>query len=144
MYLPTDRLKAIYKALEEAPTCLYNFNKIKAEMLKYYSDKLVKLNQVSEEHFKNFDFVKELIQRCEAAEKESKRDKLTKIVFGLDRHRYAPELNNLVLISGKEIKTPGAVTVQEAIDKVLNSSSITELNKIILTNSKPRKTLINA
>ena len=144
MYLPTDRLKAIYKALEEAPTCLYNFNKIKAEMLKYYSDKLVKLNQVPEEHFKSFDFVKELIQRCEEAEKESKRDKLTKLVIGLERHQYAPELNNLVLISGKEIKTPGAVTVKEAIDKLINSSSITELNKIILNNSKPRKTLINA
>jgi len=45
-------------------------------------------------------------------------------VLGLHVHRYAPELNTLVMIPkkghvcGQEFRAPGCFTVQEAIDYV--------------------------
>jgi hypothetical protein len=37
-------------------------------------------------------------------------------VHGLERHRYAPELNCLHMTDGTEIKTPQCTTIEEAME----------------------------
>ena len=37
-------------------------------------------------------------------------------IHGLERHRYAPELNTLHFKDGTEFRTPHCTTIEEAVD----------------------------
>jgi len=37
-------------------------------------------------------------------------------VHGLERHRFAPELNCLHLTDGREVRTPGCTTIEQAME----------------------------
>jgi len=129
-----SRLEEIKNRLRSAPESLYKRAEIKKDMLKFYADNSEKLEEVTEKQFNAYSFASELCQRCEQAEKESKRKKLEKLVSGLERHQYAPELNKLVFVSGQKIGTPQAQDTKQALNHLIKNSSITKLNSIILNN----------
>lgn len=130
-----SRFEEIKNRLRYAPSSPYKINEIKKEMLKFYADNSEKLEALTEKQFNAHCFVGELVRRCEAAEKQSLKPQLIKVLIGLERHQYAPELNSLLFASGQEIRTPGATDTKEALKQIINKSSVTTLKAIILTNN---------
>lgn len=128
-----ERLKQIKEQLKTAPkTGVYKLKETKKEMLNFYGSKLKDLEKVSEETFKKHCFVSELIKRCEQKERRSYIPKLKKIIKGLERHVYAPELNELQTIKGNVYKTPQKTEIDNAIEFIVFNNSISKIRSIIL------------
>lgn len=48
---------------------------------------------------------------------------MNKQILGLERHRYAPELNSLHYMDGTEVRTPQCTTIEEAVEYVKSKQS---------------------
>lgn len=135
MYLALTRLEEIENRLRFANSNMFNFQKIKKEMLNFYKDNSAKLELLTEDQFNAHSFVKEITFKCEAAEKESIKPALIDCLIGLERHKYAPELNTLLFVSGEQYRAPQATDTKQALNQLINSHSVTTLKAIIRTNS---------
>ena len=45
---------------------------------------------------------------------------MSKRIHGLERHRYAPELNTLHYTDGREVRVPQCTTIEEAVNYLKN------------------------
>lgn len=59
-----------------------------------------------------------------------KRKLILSKVVGLERHKYAPELNELHFKSGKTIRVRYCTTLNEAISTIIDNLSDSEIEKL--------------
>lgn len=129
----TEKLNYIKKQLNEAPRGIYKRNTVIKNLVNYYKNNLDKLELVSEEKIKDFDFVRSVIVQSELAEKESFKSKILRILIKLERHIYAPEMNK-IHFKNCAVSTPQRTTINEAIDYFIYHNSLSEVTSIYYNN----------
>ena len=123
----------IKQELKDLPvTGVYKAKEIKREIIEFYSKNLERLEAVPEEQFLKHSFVTEALKKSELREKQSYKKRLLKITKGLQRHLYAPELNEIKTVKGNFYKTPQKTELEKAIDYLIMNSSVTKIKQIVL------------
>lgn len=126
-----EKLKLITQKINEVPINTAEGKKAKKEDIKYYKENQNRFSEISVDYIQNFDFSSGVLNKAYNLKKLKFFNKhLSKKVLGLNTHKYAPELNTLVFMDGSEIKMWGIFNYSEAIEKLIESSSLEELKKL--------------
>lgn len=106
----------------------------KAERIeKYTSQRDYLENSITIETIEKHNWAIEVLHTAFHLEKlDYWHKKVAHLIKGLERHSYAPELNTLYFINGKQIKVSQCNTIEQAQSKLINSLSIEQIKEIPL------------
>ena len=106
---------------------VYEFKKTKKEVL----------NKLPEQEFLKYNFLIEVLKKCEVKEKSSKVTSIYSRVYKLERHKYAPELNKLEFIQHDGdhvyVSAEKQTDIENAVAYLLISMSLKQINNLIET-----------
>lgn len=136
-----DIISQIEKQLPETFDA-YNYKTERRKFIDFCKD-LKDKGRLNVEKVKEGNLLRYVLVNCENSEKQSLKPELFKRVLHLERHAYAPELNELHFNSISNhsvcIKTSGCLSIGSAIDYIIECQSIQNLKGLILS-AKPVKT----
>tara|TARA_R110000851_G_scaffold316229_1_gene479216 strand:- start:173 stop:592 length:420 start_codon:yes stop_codon:yes gene_type:complete len=116
---------------------VYEFKKTKKEVLNYYIKNIDRLNKLPEQEFLKYNFLIEVLKKCEVKEKSSKVTSIYSRVYKLERHKYAPELNKLEFIQHDGdhvyVSAEKQTDIENAVAYLLISMSLKQINNLIET-----------
>lgn len=98
----------------------------KQSKIAFYEARIEQVDKLSIEQIKAHNWTYEIMHADESIKKVRA---LEKLVIGLERHGYAPELNELVLKNGKRIKTAGRTSIEQAVAYVCSRNTLDEIIK---------------
>lgn len=107
-----QKLNYIIEQINETPNVAPHINTSKIERIKYYRDSAWRLDAMSPELIKKFDFQREVITKAENLEKVYFAERLIHFCTGVEVHNYAPELNTAHFCN-YTIKTPNVKKVED-------------------------------
>lgn len=126
----SQKLQFITKAINSVPGVAKHIAAAKKERIKYYSDNIDRLINVSEEQLTKHNFSVEVLNASQMILKRNLLPKLLKKVYRLERHQYAPELNKLHFTNNEFVKVPQRKTIEDALTCVVNTMSLEHLQKL--------------
>jgi hypothetical protein len=115
-------IKLIINKINEVSGTDPHILKAKNQRIEYYKTK--DLKSVTVEMINKYDFSNEVLSHSQNI---LKANLLTKKVYRLERHLYAPEMNKLHLKSGATIATPQKTEIIEAILYCINQFSYEQI-----------------
>lgn len=128
-----SKLQYIIQELNKTPIeGVYKAKKCIAELTAKYTEQSEFVETITEAKLKAHAFISDVLTLSERKERKSYTAKVTKIVKGLERHTYAPEMNALHFNSGRVFVVPQATTVEEGVERMLNTVSISRIRGILL------------
>jgi len=104
----------------------------KAERLEYYTENSNKLENLPVGKIEKYDFKSEIFYTALNLEKIDyfKKHKY-KLISGLERHAYAPELNKIYFRNNKiEIAVPTCNTIEEAVKYIVKNQNLEQIKSI--------------
>jgi hypothetical protein len=104
----------------------------KSKRLEYYKENLNKVNALSLETIENHNFKLEVFEAAIKIEKLYYFEKYKyKLISGLERHAYAPELNKIHFRGDSvEVKTPNCTSIDDAIKYIIINQSLEQIKTI--------------
>lgn len=105
----------------------------KKQCLQNYENRLNELERIKLNKVLNFDFVGEVYRKSEVLQKTKLIENIIDKSFQLEIHKFAPELNKLVLRNKNKISVANCVEFSHVKKKLLKLS-LNELQNICLNN----------
>lgn len=105
----------------------------KKQCLENYENRLNELERIKLNKVLNYDFVAEVYRKSEVLQKTKLVQNIIDKSFQLEIHKYAPELNKLVLRNKNKISVANCVEFSHVKKKLLKLS-LSELQNICLNN----------
>lgn len=125
-----ERMAYIEQSIKAMPNTFYKAKECKKEVLDFYISSSHKLSSVKDDQFNNFSFTSQVLDLSEHKKKATLVDRVKKRVLKLERHSYAPEMNNLHFNNGETFKTPQVIDINEAIKYYMLKSSVEQIQSL--------------
>lgn len=104
----------------------------KAKRIEYYTENASKVLTLEIEAIENHDFKAEILEAAINIEKMYYFEKYKyKLISGLERHAYAPELNKIHFRGNAiEVKVPKCNTIDDAIKYIISNQNLEQIKTI--------------
>jgi hypothetical protein len=104
----------------------------KAKRIEYYSDHVSELEGLHVDTIEKHNFLAEILEAALNIEKLYYFEKNKyKLISGLERHAYAPELNKIYFRNNTiEIKVPKCNTIEEAVKYIVTNQNLDQIKTI--------------